>query len=153
MYFHHLKISFKHTQFWPNRTPNRSDPIPLNLSHLQKMSFCHCLKLDSYWGSLHSKTGQWQGGREGVGGRGEKWPKHCMHIWINEKKNGQWSPSTFSTPRTILKGHTSFKLPVMLVKQTITQRAATIPSPLESQPCGEGLSSQITSLHSLPQPI
>jgi hypothetical protein len=22
---------------------------------------------------------------EGVRGRGEKWPKHCMHIWIKEK--------------------------------------------------------------------
>jgi hypothetical protein len=22
-----------------------------------------------------------------VGGGGEKWPKHCMHIWINEKKS------------------------------------------------------------------
>jgi hypothetical protein len=40
-------------------------------------------------------TWQWRGkrGEEGGGvskgwgeGRGEKWPKHCMHIWINEKK-------------------------------------------------------------------
>jgi hypothetical protein len=23
--------------------------------------------------------------RRGVGGRREKWPKHCMHIGINEK--------------------------------------------------------------------
>jgi hypothetical protein len=23
---------------------------------------------------------------DGAGDRGEKWPKHCMHIWINEKK-------------------------------------------------------------------
>jgi hypothetical protein len=22
------------------------------------------------------------GGKGGGGGRGEKWPKHCMHIWI-----------------------------------------------------------------------
>jgi hypothetical protein len=22
------------------------------------------------------------GGKGGDGGRGEKWPKHCMHIWI-----------------------------------------------------------------------
>jgi hypothetical protein len=22
------------------------------------------------------------GGKGGVGSRGEKWPKHCMHIWI-----------------------------------------------------------------------
>jgi hypothetical protein len=22
------------------------------------------------------------GGKEGGGGRGEKWPKPCMHIWI-----------------------------------------------------------------------
>jgi hypothetical protein len=22
------------------------------------------------------------GGEGGGGGRGEKWPKHCMHIWI-----------------------------------------------------------------------
>jgi hypothetical protein len=25
------------------------------------------------------------GGKEGGGGRGEKWPKHCMHIWIIKK--------------------------------------------------------------------
>jgi hypothetical protein len=22
------------------------------------------------------------GGKGGGGGRGKKWPKHCMHIWI-----------------------------------------------------------------------
>jgi hypothetical protein len=26
-------------------------------------------------------------GRLGEGGRVEKWPKQCMHIWINEQKN------------------------------------------------------------------
>jgi hypothetical protein len=25
------------------------------------------------------------GGTGGGGGRGEKWPKHCMHIWIIKK--------------------------------------------------------------------
>jgi hypothetical protein len=25
-----------------------------------------------------------RGEREGVEGRGKKWPKHCMHIWIKE---------------------------------------------------------------------
>jgi hypothetical protein len=25
------------------------------------------------------------GGKGGGGGRGEKWPKHCMHIWIIKK--------------------------------------------------------------------
>jgi hypothetical protein len=25
------------------------------------------------------------GGKGGGGGRGEKWPKHCMHIWIINK--------------------------------------------------------------------
>jgi hypothetical protein len=29
--------------------------------------------------------------QEGVGGRGEKWPKHCTHIWINEKKDSSIS--------------------------------------------------------------
>jgi hypothetical protein len=27
------------------------------------------------------------GGKGGGGGRGEKWPKPCMHIWIIKKKN------------------------------------------------------------------
>jgi hypothetical protein len=27
--------------------------------------------------------------REGGGGSGEKWPKQCMHIWINEFKKIQ----------------------------------------------------------------
>jgi hypothetical protein len=36
---------------------------------------------------LPGSEGEW-GKREGVVGRGEKWPKQCMHIWINElKKN------------------------------------------------------------------
>jgi hypothetical protein len=26
-------------------------------------------------------------GKGGGGGRGEKWPKHCMHIWITKKEN------------------------------------------------------------------
>jgi hypothetical protein len=26
------------------------------------------------------------GGKGGGGGRGEKWPKPCMHIWIIKKK-------------------------------------------------------------------
>jgi hypothetical protein len=25
------------------------------------------------------------GGKGGGGVRGEKWPKHCMHIWIKKK--------------------------------------------------------------------
>jgi hypothetical protein len=27
-----------------------------------------------------------EGEREGLEGRVEKWPKHCMHIWIKDKK-------------------------------------------------------------------
>jgi hypothetical protein len=27
-----------------------------------------------------------RGEREGVGSEGERWPKQCMHIWINEQK-------------------------------------------------------------------
>jgi hypothetical protein len=27
------------------------------------------------------------GGKGGGGGRGEKWPKPCMHIWIIKEKN------------------------------------------------------------------
>jgi hypothetical protein len=35
--------------------------------------------------SLYSGVGREEGGgKGGVSGRGEKWPKHCMHIWINE---------------------------------------------------------------------
>jgi hypothetical protein len=31
------------------------------------------------------------GGKGGGGGRGEKWPKPCMHIWIiKEKKWSSW---------------------------------------------------------------
>jgi hypothetical protein len=26
------------------------------------------------------------GGKGGAGGRGEKWPKPCMHIWIIKEK-------------------------------------------------------------------
>jgi hypothetical protein len=26
------------------------------------------------------------GEREGAGSRGERWPKQCMQIWINEKQ-------------------------------------------------------------------
>jgi hypothetical protein len=29
------------------------------------------------------------GGKGGGGGRGEKWPKHCVHIWI-KKKMEKW---------------------------------------------------------------
>jgi hypothetical protein len=25
------------------------------------------------------------GGKGGGGGSGEKWPKHCMHVWIIKK--------------------------------------------------------------------
>jgi hypothetical protein len=32
--------------------------------------------------------------KEGVGGKGEKWPKQCMHIWINEWRKKE--ESTFS---------------------------------------------------------
>jgi hypothetical protein len=34
------------------------------------------------WGGKGEEGGG-RGEREGVGGSGEKWPKHCMHIWIN----------------------------------------------------------------------
>jgi hypothetical protein len=47
--------------------------------------FCprQCLKMDSGKLGSHSSQDVWGVGvREGVGERGEKWPKHCMHIWI-----------------------------------------------------------------------
>jgi hypothetical protein len=28
---------------------------------------------------------------DGVGGKGKKWPKHCMHIWIKGKKEARLS--------------------------------------------------------------
>jgi hypothetical protein len=34
---------------------------------------------------MGGQGGGW--GKGGSGGRGKKWHKHCMHIWINEKKD------------------------------------------------------------------
>jgi hypothetical protein len=35
--------------------------------------------------------------------RGEKWPKHCMHMWINEKKKEEEKKfNTYFTPYTKL---------------------------------------------------
>jgi hypothetical protein len=37
------------------------------------------------------------GGKGGGGGRREKWPKHCMHIWIIKKKKKERKEKTMHT--------------------------------------------------------
>jgi hypothetical protein len=44
------------------------------------------------------------GGKGGGGGRGEKWPKPCMHIWIIKKNP--------------LKGYLSHKIQVWYIVRT-----------------------------------
>jgi hypothetical protein len=67
--------------------------VKLSLAQLAKMLclsyYCLCLLFNKIGEKSRTGSAWKQGGsgeREGAGGRGEKWPKQCMHIWINEFK-------------------------------------------------------------------
>jgi hypothetical protein len=46
------------------------------------------------------------GGKGGGGGRGEKWTKPCMHIWIKKKKKSTWKRKACSLGLQIPPGST-----------------------------------------------
>jgi hypothetical protein len=55
------------------------------------------------------------GGKGGGGGRGEKWPKPCMNIWIiKEKKTGKFRTMEFSKDHLL-----STKSPVILLEYVL----------------------------------
>jgi hypothetical protein len=43
----------------------------------------------------HIEKPLWVGGKGGGGGRGEKWTKPCMHIWIIKEKWKKKKRNTF----------------------------------------------------------
>jgi hypothetical protein len=51
------------------------------------------------------------GGKRGGGGRGEKWPKPCMHIWIIKEKKKNLR---FSLPETLPSSHSTKYLAFVL---------------------------------------
>jgi hypothetical protein len=64
-------------------------PFPLNSFSTQHPSFYTCLPLihlKSCYLSNHQLAFKPRNYLKRGGGRGEKWPKPCMHIWIKEKK-------------------------------------------------------------------